>query len=479
MARAAKQLAPIMALITGLSASVPVCAGTESDAVLEEIRRLNQRIELLENALKHSQSEAVAKNGSTREKEIVGRLEDVERQVLSHDKKGRLMDALEGVSVEASMLMVGQRAFGGTQSGKGENRINYRGDVEVSLPAGNIGEAEGEIFAHFRMGQGNGLSTLDPTLTGTPNSTAFALTNGDDTAVLLAQAWVELDVPLGEGGDSAASKLEINVGKIDPFVFFDQNDLADDESAAYLNNVFVHNPLLDSGGDMEVDAYGFAPGLRLAWRNESQSPDYWQVSVGLFSAGQDSAFDTDLSKPFVIGQIEAGGHYLFGQQGVYRLYAWNRGRSTPFANEFDSSSERHVGWGFSVNQQVAEHVSLFGRYGHSITGRVRFDRAYTAGAEIGGAYWGREHDRLGIAAGWLDSSKAFRAAAPGLDADGDGVADFSFAPTGAEKQLEIYYAWRLNEHLELSPDFQWISKPGGDAAAKDIAILGLRAKASF
>jgi hypothetical protein len=466
-------MAPVLALLTSLVTATPVVANTETDLVLEEIRRLNQRMSQLEEDNKHLKDELASRNAAAREKEIVGRLEDVERQTVSQDKKSRLLDALESISAEASLLMVGQRALSGTTTGKDENRINYRADVEVSLPAGNIGDAEGELFAHFRIGQGNGLTDFPPTLTSTPNSTAFALSNGDDAAVLLAQAWYKLEMPLD------GSELKWVAGKIDPFGFFDQNDIADDESAAFLNNVFVHNPLLDSGGDMDVDAYGFAPGLIMSYRNNSQSPDYWKATVGMFSSGEDSSFDTDLTHPFVIGQIEASGDYFFGKEGVYRLYAWNRGRATPYANEFDDNTESHSGWGVSLNQQLTDHVTVFGRYGRSINGKVRFDQAITVGAEFGGAYWGRGHDRLGFATGWLDTSKAFRKAAPGLDADGDGNADFGYAPNGAETQYEIYYAWHLNEHIELSPDFQWISSPGGDESADDIAIVGLRAKVSF
>lgn len=473
MARPAQHLVPIVALLSSLIINLPAQAESESERVLQEIRLLSERMAQLEADNARLKNELAARNGGAREKEIVSRLEDVERQVVSQDKKTRLLDAVEGMSAKASLLMVGQRALSGTTSGKDEGRINYRADVEVSLPAGNIGKAEGELFAHFRMGQGNGLGFMPPTLTSTPNSTAFALANGDETSVLLAQAWYELEMPMGE------SELEIVAGKIDPFGFFDQNDIADDESAAFLNNVFVHNPLLDSGGDMDVDAYGFAPGVIMTYRNNSQSPNYWQASIGVFSSGKNSSFDTDLTHPFVIGQIEAGGDYVFGREGVYRLYAWNRGRSAPYANEFDVSSEGHRGWGLSANQQVADHVSVFGRYGNSLKGRMRFDQALTVGAEIGGAWWGRENDRVGLAAGWANTTKAFRSAAPGLDADADGAADFGYAPTGAESQFEVYYAWKINEHLELSPDFQWIRNPGGDNSREDIAIAGLRAKASF
>ena len=361
MAHDAKKMAPALALMSGLMIlSAPSQADTAAEQILQEIARLNQRLEQLEadnKQLKHELAAREINGGNTaaREKEIVTRLEDVERQVLSQDKQTRLLDSVQGVSAEASLLMVGQHALSGTANGKGESRINYRADVEVSLPAGNIGNAEGELFAHFRIGQGGGLSTLPQTMTGTPNSTTFALANSDAATALLAQVWYGLDVPLNFGLDNGqeSAELEFNVGKIDPFVFFDQNDIADDESAAFLNNFFVHNPLLDSGGDMDVDAYGFAPGLRMAYRNNSQSPDYWQLSAGVFSSGEGSSFDTDLTHPFMIGQLEAGTYALFNKPGVYRIYAWNRGRAAPYANEFDTRREQHAGWGLSVNQQVA------------------------------------------------------------------------------------------------------------------------------
>lgn len=471
MARPTTHLVPLVALLTGLFACLPAAAENDLERLLLEIERLNQRMAQLEADNARLKAELAA-GSSAREREIVGRLEDVERQVSGHERKARLLDALDGVSAEASLVMVGQRAMSGTAHGKDESRINYRADVEVELPAGRIAEAEGALFAHFRMGQGNGLGFLPPTLTSTANSTVFSLVNGDEAAVLLAQAGYALTLPVGE------SRLRLDVGKIDPFRHFDQNEIADDETAAFLNNVFVHNPLLDSGGDIDVDAYGFAPGLILSWRDDGESPDYWQASVGVFSSGRGASWDTDLAHPFVIGQLEVG-REVFGRAGVYRLYAWNRGRAAPFANEFDDTLESHSGWGLSMNQSLNERLAVFARYGHSLHGRMRFERALTLGAEVGGAGWGRAEDRIGVAAGWLDTGKAFRAAAPALDADGDGVADFGYAPDGAEKQIELYYAWRANEKLELSPHLQWIISPGGDSARENIAILGLRAKLSY
>jgi hypothetical protein len=50
---------------------------------------------------------------------------------------------------------------------------------------------------------------------------------------------------------------------------------------------------------------------------------------------------------------------------------------------------------------------------------------------------------------------------------------------GQKRIAEVFYRWRLNEHLELSPDFQLIQRPGGDAAGKTVRVFGVRASAGF
>jgi high affinity Mn2+ porin len=110
---------------------------------------------------------------------------------------------------------------------------------------------------------------------------------------------------------------------------------------------------------------------------------------------------------------------------------------------------------------------------------VRFNQAVTVGMELSGAAWGREKDRLGFAGGWLRSSKGFQADASTLDADGVNGPDFGYAASGAERLAELYYAWQINDHLELTPDLQWISRPGAESAADDLTILGLRVTMGF
>lgn len=501
-----------------LAGSLPALAAEPSQAeLLKELRRLSERMEKLENrnaelerrneeiekrvqATPAKQETELARRVKTLEEnsskmetalesdrlsekdpEVITRLKDIEFRTLSMQKQTRMIESLEGITAGASLTMVAQHANrSALAAGSAGSALNYRGDVSVTLPGGEIGNAEGRIFAQFRLGQGNGL-TLNNTLTSTPNTTAFSLTNPDDSTAMLAQAWYQLDVPLPIGGHKPRSRehLEVNIGKIDPFVFFDQNVAADDESSRFLNNVFVHNPLLDSGGDAGVDAYGFTPGMRLAYHNETQKPEWWKASVGVFGAGKGAGYERSFSSPFVIGQLEFGRKFFGGLDGNYRVYAWRNGQTTAFQNEFDSAVERHSGWGVSIDQRVGDATTLFGRYGKSLSGKVRFDQALTLGAEFGGSYWNRGADGIGVALGWLRTDGNFRNSAATLDSDADGNPDFSYTATGSEQLAEIYYRMRLNKNLELTPDFQLIRQPGGDKSVSSAKVLGLRAKVSF
>jgi len=466
-----------IALVGAMLVTLPAQAADQS----EQIKALEQRIKALEE--NHANMDAALENDHISEKdpEIVMRLKDIEFRTLSMQKQSRTIQSLEGITVGASLVMVAQSANkAAVAAGTQASALNYRGDVSVTLPGGEIGNAEGHIFTQFRLGQGNGIA-LNRTLTGTPNSTAFQLTHRDDSSAMLAQAWYQMDVPLPFGGFKPRSKehLEINFGKIDPFIFFDQNAAADDESAKFLNNVFVHNPLLDSGGDAGVDTYGFTPGWRIAYHNETDKPTWWGASVGVFGSGRGAGYDRTFSSPFVIGQLEYGGKFMGGLKGTYRLYAWRNGQATAYQNEFDTAVEHHSGWGASFDQRVGDAITMFGRYGKNLSGNVRFDQALTLGMELGGNYWGHSGDGLGIALGWLRTSQGFRDNSATLDIDADSKPDFGYTATGAEQAAEIYYRIRINKQLELSPDVQLIRQPGGDRTAPNDTIIGLRAKTSF
>jgi len=467
-----------------LAAGFAAPALAADDAVLAELKRLATRIEALERQNKDLEKALASERISEKDPELATRVKVVETQLDAiKGPAAKLTEALDGIAVEGSIVAVGQNAGArGTASGFGESRTNYRGDLTVSMPLGSMGDNEGSFFTHLRFGQGSGLG-LRPTYTSAANTTAFqvagttaAPTPADDSFAILAQAWYQLKMPLNYGArkEDARDHVYLTVGKIDPFVFFDQNAAADDESAKFMNNAFVHNPLLDSGGDIGADAYGFQPGAILKYENSHEKGGEWALSLGAFSSDTGANFSGSNRASFVIGQAEMNTRFAF-LPGTVRAYAWSNSR----AQNYDGMQRRNTGWGASIDQKVLEDLTLFGRYGRHTAGTVRFDRALTLGGELEGTAWGRSADSIGLAFGRLRTSNDFRNDSLTVDADGDAVADFGYQAGGSEKQTELYYRFKLNSHVELSPNFQWIRNPGGDGTAETVKVVGVRAKLGF
>lgn len=271
---------------TALALAAALCAGalplgaaaaTDNEALLAQLQALAERVERLEAQNTQLRSALESDRISENEPELATRLKAVEvQQQALQSPTSKLVEALDGISVEGSLTGMVQQARRSDLDipGTGRSRTNYRGDVAVTLPGGTFGDNKGKIFMHARFGQGEGLA-LRPTYTGTANSTTFSGSDPDDTQFTVAQAWYQLDMPLG--GAHSARKASFTVGKIDPFMFFDQNSIADDETRHFVNNVFVHNPLLDSGGDIGADRYGFSPGVIAAYEDASDKAMPWGV----------------------------------------------------------------------------------------------------------------------------------------------------------------------------------------------------------
>lgn len=452
------------------AAAVPLSAtaATDTEALLTQLKALAERVERLEAQNTQLRSALESDRISENEPELATRLKAVEAQQQAlQAPASQLIEALDGISVEASLTGMAQQARRGDldDPSAGRSRSNYRGDIAVTLPGGTFDKNTGKIFVHARFGQGEGLA-LRPTYTGSINSTTFAGSDPDDTQFTLAQAWYQLDMPLGPTGSGRTTSLTL--GKIDPFMFFDQNSIADDETRHFVNNVFVHNPLLDSGGDLGADRYGFSPGAIAAYEDASDKALPWGVSIGVFGAGNGANFSASSGKPLVMAQAWVSPRINM-LPGTYRAYAWNNAR----AQNFDDSEARHSGFGVSIDQRVSDSLTLFGRYGQQTSGQVRFNRALTVGGELDGSAWGRGADGLGMAMGLLRTSSRFAAAsAPEADTYGHGA-------RGNERIGELYYRIHVNSHVEITPSLQYIARPAANPDAKSLAVVGLRARVGF
>jgi high affinity Mn2+ porin len=461
---------PLLALVASLSANPALSTETAQPAaadVAQLLKAMQARLTRLE--VRNAELERRLAEPVRLPESVEARLEDVETEVLTLSRKPDPLEKFDGVAVGASLIMVAQHAKGGTVSA---TELSARADVEVELPGGSIGNAEGKIFAHFRAGDGDGVdgAATPPGAFATANATVF----GNINSPVLMQAWYQLEIPVGAVSGNLG-RVELTAGKIDPFGFFDGNNIADDESEGFMNLAFVHNPLLDAGGDIGVGAHGASPGVRIAYISDVNGGDNITASLGVFgtsngiSAGADY-LDT-FTKPLTIAQLEYAGKTWPGLAGAYRIYAWNNGRAVDQINALDVNGdptieEKHSGWGISLDQQVTAHTTLFARYGDSTKGNLNFDRAYTLGTQINGGAWGRENDRVGLAYGALSTSSEYRNAGNG------GV-----AKSGSEKIYELFYAWQANDSLQITPSLQFIDNPAGNA--DDLKVWGLRAKLAY
>ena len=465
-------------LVVSLMLPGVALADSEVDQLKQLVKRLEQRVEELEQRDARIEKGLETDTLSENEPEITTRLKALEHQSIGALKAARTVESLEGLTTGISFTTVAQRPSGLPAGSAGDqSELNYRGDVTVGVPLEKFGDIDQRLFGQIRFGQGNGLNGLSTF--SAPNATAFAVqSNGaSDSTALVAQAWYQASIPLPRGGAPQRSreKLEVNFGKMDPFVFFDQNAAANDETRQFLNSAFVHNPLLDAGGDIGADDNGFAPGLRLSYLNQRSEPESWRLSLGIFGAGEGANFTRSFSPPLAIVQAERELKLFEGLSGNYRAYYWRNGQ----AESYTGALERHSGFGLSVDQRYGDAITFFGRYGHQITGDVRFDRALTLGAEIGGEYWNRSADAVGVALGRLRTSSGFAAASATLDINGDGVPDYGYAANANERVAELYYRYRVSKQFELSPNLQLVGSPGGDGSAATISVLGLRAQVTY
>ena len=446
-------------------------------------KALEGRVRELESHNKRLEDALANENISEREPELAARLKAVEYNALDVKKQAQVIDSIEGFSASASLSGVAQRGFGVDTDG---TQVNYRTDIAVTTPTVKTGDIESKLFAHFRVGQGRGIAQNLTSFVG-PNASSFQLGTAippENSALLLAEAYYRAEIPLPLGGFKPQSreKLTINFGKMDPFAFFDQNAAANDETKQFLASPFVHNALLDNplAANIGADGFGFSPGVRVGYRNERTKSEPWGVSMGLFGAGRSADFSQGFRAPFWIVQAETTRRFS-GLTGNYRAFVWRNGQAPTFMRDPKDPDQTllrpHRGAGFNFDQRFGDYVTFFGRLGWASGEGLPFDRTLAAGAEIGGSYWSRGADALGVAFAMNRSTSNFRNA-PTRWADAGGKPVFGFAARGDETLAELYYRFRVHQNLEISPDFQLIRNPAGSPDAPLVKVVGVRVQLS-
>ena len=165
---------------------------------------------------------------------------------------------------------------------------------------------------------------------------------------------------------------------------------------------------------------------------------------------------------------------LLDRPGNYRLIAWVNDLAHTKWNDQTLEREHGYGLGISFDQEITDELAAFLRFGWqdedvtTDTTSFSLESAWSLGVQISGSLWGRDDDVVGIAFGQIDPSGDYK------------VANNLKAKT--EDHLELYYSYKMNDNLTISPDLQVIWDPyGKDATNGDNTIIvgGMRAQVDF
>ena len=308
-------------------------------------------------------------------------------------------------------------------------------DIELTVRTSE----SGTVYVLFESGNGSGLDYHIPTFSG------FNDTVNDDFKLHLSEAWYE---------HSLGEKVRIRGGKIDITTDFDANAIANSETDQFLSGGFVNNP----AAAFPDNGFG-----AMIWVSPN---DLFDIGFGYTDAAAEWDDSNVFKNPFVIMELDLKPN-IAGKQGNYRFYGWYNGEDHERFDFSDDPFSSNYGFGVSADQEVAEGVTVFARYGHQRSVVSEIEHAWSAGLEISGKFSRREEDSIGL---------AFGQAIVGDDLKSLFLEDdINF---GNEHHLEIYYKIKANNHLDISPNLQWVKNPCGENENSAWAA-GLRARVSF
>ncbi|MDD4980089.1 MAG: carbohydrate porin [Candidatus Omnitrophica bacterium] len=429
----------------------------EELSIRDEINQLKERIATLEKKVLN-QDEYIATQNSTVK---------VQQQTISEyeTKLSQFEEKLKRVPGEPMKLMEGlELGVGATVIVQGTNNVNYAPEGETKKKnrtdgsysaditlAKELKEAGGKAFLHLEAGEGAGLED---------NLTLYSNVNrdaDDEDDIRVTELWYEQGL--------FKDKAVITFGKLDPTAYFDQSEVANDETTQFLGRIFRNSPTI------EFPDNGL--GVRAAYM-----PKEWlELGYGLLNAK--SSWEKIGDNLFNIGQAHFKTNF-FDLAGNYRFLGWyNNAYHTKWLDD-SKQKEGTYGFGLSFDQKVNGITTAFLRYAWQdpkvynpdikATGDLNYslEHSWSTGLRVEGKPWGRENDVLAFAIGQVFPSGDYKK-----------YYSYSAKPEG---HLETYYRIHVNKYLSLSPDFQYIWNPfGGDVGddPNNIFVGGMRAQVDF
>jgi hypothetical protein len=188
----------------------------------------------------------------------------------------------------------------------------------------------------------------------------------------------------------------------------DQNEIANDECHQFLGRIFRNAPTIDFS-DNNAGLRGIISPQEASWLDiEAQvldGNDGWEDIAG---------------HVFTTAQINLKPRLAEGLAGNYRIYGWYKDTNYTKWSDSRKQWEERYGFGASIDQQVTDIFTVFGRYGwadpdvfdpgitSSAGSNFSLEHAWSAGFQLNGKPWGREQDHFAAAGGMVIPSGKYK-----------------------------------------------------------------------
>ena len=416
----------------------------------EEIAGLKARFVRQEERIAELESKLAQQEAAPKSIQLEGvTIEDLDKRIDSHllyrIPGYQLLEGLR-MGLGATFVMRGTNNANGdglSKNGEDVADASYSIDVEFEKAF----DAYGMAFLHLETGDGAGVED---------DLRVFSSVNRDaddsDNSVSVTEAWYEHYFKI--------LPLTLTFGKIDPTVYVDNNEYANDETAQFLGHIFRNSPVIEFPDDN-------AAGVRVS----IEPVDFLGIELAAMDANAD--WEDVFDNVFFSGQANFKPNF-FDRQGNYRVYGWLNDKDYIKWNDAAKTKEKGYGFGLSFDQELTDVLGAFARYGWQnpevyVDGSdFSLEQSWIAGIQLAGSLWGREDDVFAFAFGQAIPSNDYKKA--------------NSVKADSEEHLEAYYSFKVNDCLTVSPNIQVIGDPyGGDAVNGDkiIFVGGVRARVDF
>jgi len=280
-----------------------------------------------------------------------------------------------------------------------------------------------------------------------PTYSVFNSNYGERIYIYIPELYLEQNI--------FSSRLSISFGKLDLSDWFDANVAAESADTQFLSSSLVNNLTIPFPAKGLGGLFNFNPYDWLYFQSGVATARASSTKTGLSDGFNSAFFISELGISPEIKELK----------GNYRLIFYKNHEKL---ERIDGEGEKKdtFGYGVSFDQEVAEKITLFLRYGRADEKVRDIKHFWSFGLQVIEPLPGRKLDCFAIGVARSIMGDDFRSAN-------------EETASRTETMYEIYYSYNLNPLITLTPNLQVVTNPNADKTAKTAIVLGIRFLLSF